>query len=172
MLNSNLPIYVGIITGLFTLSGVILTWVLTNYREKQKYRRDAQLSEYKELELFYISILSYFEKNIKYIKTGRDEFDLISETTILMAKVSIKASQNIKDKVDDLCLALFEWSSAYEINTPMKIDDTKAGLISSQSLAHSKIVVEWNFVVIDKFQDLIKLIRGELLQSKQKIKTV
>ena len=120
-----------IITGISTLLAVIITLFFTTKREKSKFIQDLKLKIFNDLENFYISLIASIEKTKRYTERGEDYKELFNEHSIISAKASLIAPENINEQIGKVSAFLYEWSSYYRKSSPKEIGSTGLGIISN-----------------------------------------
>lgn len=127
-----------LVSGLFGLIVALITWKLSGKREKIKFGQEFKLKEYKEMEVFYASLLATLEKLVKFIKTDVEQTELQNELSLLFAKAVLYSNKEINDRLNSIGEKLFEWSSEYRKSLPMKIGDSSHGIVSNFTVEHGE----------------------------------
>lgn len=165
-----IPILTVFISGLFGLLVAIVTWNLAIKREKEKFKQDLALREFKEKEELYISILSSLDKTVKYTKTGKDYSELYNDLTFITAKSKLLATKNINEKFSEISDILFIWSSTYRQSLPKKVGGTDFGIVTNLDNEHREKADEIYPELLKSISDLVTLIKKELNYLKNEIK--
>ncbi len=127
------PILTVFLSGLFGLLVAVVTWNLASKREREKFKQDLALREFKEKEELYISILSSLDKTVRFTKIGNDYVNLYNDFTFITAKSQLLATESINIKVSEISEILYAWSSKYKQSLPKKVGGTDFGIVTNNS---------------------------------------
>jgi hypothetical protein len=158
------------LSGLFGLLVAVVTWNLASKREKEKFKQDLSLREFKEKEELYISILSSFDKTVRYTKSGKDYSDLFNDLTLITAKSQLLATKKINKKVSEISNVLYVWSSNYRQSLPEKIEGTNFGMVSNFDSEYKEKADEVYPELLKLINELVDVIKKELNYLKNEIK--
>lgn len=165
-----IPILTVFLSGLFGLLVAYITWNLASKREKEKFKQDLALREFKEKEELYISILSSIDKTVKFTKTGKDYSELFNDLTFISAKSKLLATKSINSKFSEVSDILYVWSSRYRQSLPKKVGGTDFGILTNLDNEHREKADEIYPELSKSINDLVSLIKTELNYLKNEIK--
>lgn len=157
------------ITAVSTLLGVALTLFFTNIREKNRFLLDNKYKEYLELRSFYVELIASLDKTIRLTELGESYENGIDEMSIISSKSYLIASEDINNKMIEISLLMYEWSSLYKKSLPKKIGDTDFSIRTSEDSKYRNQANEINPKLKKEIGKLIDLIKDELNALKLKI---
>lgn len=126
-------IYHIILTGLFTLAGVLLTWKLTSKRERLKFRQEVLNKRYNDVQEFYVLLMAMVDKVIRSVKEGKMSDELRDEISRYSARTNFVGTVTVNEKMQKVSDAIQNWSVVYRQFGPQRIGDTNLALISNQN---------------------------------------
>lgn len=165
-----IPILTVFLSGLFGLLVAVVTWNLASKREKEKFKQDLKLREFKEKEELYVSILSSLDKTVRFTKIGKDYVELYNDFTFITAKSQLLATESINKKFSEISDILYVWSSKYKQSLPKKVGGTDFGIVTNLDNEHREKADEIYPELIKSINELVTLIKKELNYLKNEIK--
>ncbi|MEQ8909391.1 MAG: hypothetical protein RIC95_09375 [Vicingaceae bacterium] len=166
---STIPILTVFISGLFGLIVAIVTWKLASRKEKEKFKQEVALRDYKDREELYISMLSTLDMIVRYTKRGKDYSELFTKLTYTVAKAEILAPGSINAKFHEVSEIIYSWSSEYKQSLPSTIGDSGFGIASSQDEIHRERADKLFPELTTSINELVKIIKTELEKMKAEI---
>ena len=110
------------ITAVSTLLGVALTLFFTNRREKNRFLLDNKHKEYLELRNFYVELIASLDKTIRLTEAGESYINMTNEMSIITSKSYLIASENVNNKLIEISVLMYQWSSLYKKSLPKKLE--------------------------------------------------
>ncbi|CAM3844248.1 hypothetical protein FLGE108171_16050 [Flavobacterium gelidilacus] len=157
------------ITAISTLLGVALTLFFTNRRERNRFLLDNKHKEYLELREFYVELLASLDKTIRLTESGESYINMTDEMSLISSKSYLIASENINNKLIEISILMFEWSSLYKKSLPKKVGDSNFSIRTSEDSKYRIQANEINPELRREIGKLIDLIKEELMSLKSKI---
>lgn len=157
------------ITASSTLTGVLITLILTNKREKRRFLHELKYKEYKDKERFYIELIAIIDRQVERIKFGDFEIQKDEAASLTLAGVSIYGTQEIVDKFREVQILISEWHTIHEMASPKRLADTSLAIVSTTNLENIKPSKEAYDKYFDKAVELVGAIKSELERQKKAI---
>lgn len=158
------------ITAVSTLLGVALTLFFTNRREKNRFLLDNKHKEYLELRNFYVELIASLDKTIRLTEAGESYINMTNEMSIITSKSYLIASENVNNKLIEISILMYQWSSLYKKSLPKKIGDTDFSIQTSEDSKYRNQENEINPELKTEIGKLIDLTKDELKLLKLQIK--
>ena len=167
--NAFVPVLTVTLSGIFGLLVAIATWQLSLRREREKFRQDLKLQDFKRIEDLYTNTISQYERSIRYTSAGLDFKELYNEMALNAGKAQLLAEEKVRKQMDVVSDALYEWSSAYNKGAPTKVGDTGLAMVSTEHFKHRDRAKELLTNALDEIVDLTSLMKDHLKKLKSEI---
>lgn len=158
------------ITAVSTLLGVALTLFFTNSREKNRFLLENKHKEYLELRNFYVELVASLDKTIRLTEAGESYINMTNEMSIISSKSYLIASENVNNKLIEISILMYEWSSLYKKSLHKKIENTDFSIRTSEDSKYRSQANEINPELKKEIGKLIDLIKDELESLKLQVK--
>jgi len=123
--------------------------------------------KYNNIESLYVNLIASLNKTIKYTKGGENYNELVNELSIISAKVSLIAPDNINKQTETVSDVLYEWSSYYRKSLPTQIEGTNFGIHSNTNSELRDRAEEIYPILNWEIGKLIEMIKIELLGQQK-----
>lgn len=158
-----------IFTGFFTLTAVIITWLLTEKREKSKFISDFKLYELNELKSLYTEIISTLNKAMRYIVSGKDYTDLHDEHSLISAKANLFATVAVNEQFSVVSNLILDYSIRWQNRPGMPVGNTMLRFLTSEDKKGEEEIKELHKRINIEIGKLVELIKIELENQKRTI---
>lgn len=158
-----------LISGILGLVVAVITWVLANFRENKKFKRDFEISKLNEIKELYVYTLTSIDKIIRVTKKLKDYDKIDDELSFLTSKLNILASNEVNQKMQEVSNLIFKWSTEYRKGMPKRLGDSNFVTISNQDNLHLEKSHEYYPIMMEKINELVELIKYEIKQIEKKI---
>lgn len=162
--------YQALITPISTLFGVGITLLFTRQREKTKFIQEVKVKEYDELKMFYAQSISSLELVIRYAERMEDYDSLLSELSLISAKMSLLASEEISNQFHEVSADVKNWSKFYRLGGPKKLGDTGLGMVSSNDKKYREIAEKEFPAIRQDILALSELMKQDLARKNKKLR--
>ena len=159
-----------IITAVSTLLGVAITLYYTSRKEKNQFVQSLKLKKVEDLTNMYTEFIAYIEKAKDYTKTGRSYNELYDESAIIIAKIHLFATDEIKVKLSSVSSLLSQWSSLYRKSLPTQVGETGFGFLTNQSHDFRDKANDLEPKLHEEIDGLVRLIIKEIEFQNKKLK--
>lgn len=158
-----------LISGIFGLVVAVITWILANFRENKKFKRDFEISKLNEIKELYIFTLTSIDKTIRATRKLKDYDKIDDEFSFLTSKLNILASNEVNQKMKEVSDLIFIWSSEYRSGMPKRLGDSNFVTVSIQDKEHLNKSKDYYPIMMEKINELVELIKYEIKQIEKRL---